>query len=312
MTIRPVAIPSRWVVACLFALIWFTIGLQLLVAAAQGQTLRLGDMRVDWYCLQRGNGAWVINNGADWACTTSSGAVAQVLSPSDYNATCQGFYSNVAAFAVKDRTSAVPALDWSCVVLIPPTPTATPLPIATRLGEFRVEWYCNELGLGVRLINNQSDWACTQANSDQILFILGQNDFNKICQRTYNNPDAYALRDQTKPEAAYNWSCYVNSSVSVTPIPLPTLTPTRAPQVTRLGEFQVEWYCTERGYGVQVINNQSDWACTLPGSNQTAFILTQMDFDQICRRTFNDQAAFALRDQNKPQPAYNWSCYVYR
>ncbi|MBE2193845.1 MAG: hypothetical protein IAE83_06685, partial [Anaerolinea sp.] len=44
----------------------------------------------------------------------------------------------------------------------------------------------------------------------------------------------------------------------------------------RLGEFQVEWYCNSRGYGVRIINNASDWACTLP-NGQIAFILTNRD-----------------------------------
>jgi membrane-bound inhibitor of C-type lysozyme len=295
---------SRWFVFLLIATILLNVSGRVPSVAAQGQQVRLGDMRVDWYCLQRGYSAWIINNGTDWACTASNGVVALLVNQSDFNGICQGFYGNSAAYAARDRNSPFPALDWACYVTIPPTPTFTPTPALQpmRLGGFQVEWYCNERNLGVRIINNQSDWACTQLNSDQIVFVLGQGDFDTICRRTYNRQDAYALRDQQRPEPAYNWSCYVD---------VPVTTPTPAAKAARLGDFQVEWYCAERGFSVRVINNGADWACTQPNSDQVVFVLTQQDFDQICRRTYNNQNAFALRDQQRPQPAYDWSCYTY-
>jgi hypothetical protein len=268
---------------------------------AQGTRVRLGTVRVDWYCLQRGYSAWIIDNGTTWTCTASDGRVALVLRLSDLNNVCRGFYGNPTAYAVRDRRTFYPAQGWSCYSIIR-TPTQPPLQQAVRLGEFQVEWYCNERGLGVRLINNQADWACTYAGSSQIALILGQQDFNRICQRTYGRTGAYAVRDQNKLQPAYNWSCYVNVIVSRPPVA----------RLVRLGEFQVEWYCNERGLGVLLINNQADWACTQPSTGQIVLVLGQQDFDRICRRTYNVQAAFALRDQNKPQPAYNWSCYVYR
>ena len=274
---------------------------------AQGQQMRLGEMRVDVYCLRRGYGAWMINNGADWACTASNGSVVQTLSEADLNTVCREFYGKSDAYAARDQNTGKPALNWSCFVYIPPTPTFTPTPAQTRLGDFRVEWYCNERGFGVRIINNMTDWACTSANSDQTIFVLSQEDFNQICRRTYGNPAAYAVRDQNKPEPAYNWSCYIGA-----PAPTSTPIPTRAMQVTRLGTFQVEWYCTERQLSAKVINNGVDWACTDRSSGQTSFLLTVQDFDQICKRTYNDAGAFALRDMNNPQPAYNWSCYSFR
>ncbi len=298
-------------VLLIMAAISFNLSLNPLPARAQAAQVRLGDLRVDWYCLQRGYSAWITNNGNDWACTASSGAITLMLNLSDFNGICQNFYNNAAAYAVRDRSSSAPALDWSCYATIPPTPTPsfTPTPQATRLGEFQVEWYCNQSGLGVRIINNNTDWACTSPNSDTPVFTLSQNDFNQICRQTYHNDAAYAVRDQNRPQPAYDWSCYVNGASS-TSVPVPTIAP--SPQLTRLGEFQVEWYCAERHFGVRLTNNDADWACTDPASNQVSFVLTQQDYDQICKRTYNDQTAFAVRDQSKPQQAYNWSCYTYR
>jgi serine/threonine protein kinase len=84
------------------------------------------------------------------------------------------------------------------------------------------------------------------------------------------------------------------------------------PDSIRLGEFQVEWYCNDRGYGTTLVNNNRDWACTTSTTNRTvAFVLNVADFDAICRRTYHSRA-FAIRDQRKPIPAHNWSCYEYR
>jgi len=168
--------------------------------------------------------------------------------------------------------------------------------------------YCNQSGLGVQIINN-TDWACTAPSSGTPVFTLTQNDFTQICRQTYHNGAAYAVRDQNKPQPAYDWSCYVNGPAPAS-LPVPTNVP--ATQLTRLGEFQVEWYCNERHLGVQLTNNDADWACTDQSTNRISFVLAQQDYDKICKRTYNDQAAFAVRDQNKPQAAYNWSCYTYR
>lgn len=305
---------ARWFIISLITILSVTTFGYNLPTAAQSQQTRLGDLRVDWFCLQRGYSAWIVNNGQSWGCTAPSGSLVFVLTQLDFNAACQGFFKNPSAYAVRDRTSAVPALDWSCYVLSPPTPTPFPSPVTepSRLGEFQVEWYCNERGLGVRVINNQADWACINSSTNQVSFVLGQNEFNDICRRTYGNPRAYALRDQNKPQPAYNWSCYVDVVVTATRTPFPTPMPTAIPQLTRLGEFQVEWYCNERGWGVKLINNDSDWACTDPKTNATVQVLSKADFDTICKRTYNDPAAVAIKDQRKPQAAYNWSCYTSR
>ena len=92
---------GRWLVFLIAALVGLHLPLAVSPSVAQGQHLRLGDMRVDWFCLQRGYGAWIINNGIDWACTSSSGTVTLVLTQTDFSAICQRYYGNPAAYAVR-------------------------------------------------------------------------------------------------------------------------------------------------------------------------------------------------------------------
>ncbi|MCC7446423.1 MAG: hypothetical protein IT324_03355 [Anaerolineae bacterium] len=182
-----------------------------------------------------------------------------------------------------------------------------PPPGSFRLGEFQVESYCNNRGYGVILTNNQTDWACTNQSTGAVVFILGVSDFDSICQQRYNDSGAFAIRDQRQAVQAYNWSCYAFPG-------------TRAPAIrdvppagsTRLGEFQVESYCNNRGYGVILTNSQTDWACTNPSNGSIAFILNPTDFDAICQQRYNDPGAFAIRDQRQAVQAYNWSCYTRR
>jgi serine/threonine protein kinase len=105
----------------------------------------------------------------------------------------------------------------------------------------------------------------------------------------------------------------VSPIVQPTVAPLPNVPPADrsvVPQNSRrLGEFQVEWYCNERNYGVQLTNNNADWACTQGGS--VVSILQPADFDAICQRTYNNPGAFAVRDMQKDVQAYNWSCYEF-
>jgi hypothetical protein len=81
---------------------------------------------------------------------------------------------------------------------------------------------------------------------------------------------------------------------------------------TLLGDFQVEWYCTDRGYGVILVNGQRDWACTNKSNNKVVFTLKATDFDAICRSWYNDTNAFAIQDMTKSVAAYNWRCYTFR
>jgi hypothetical protein len=194
------------------------------------------------------------------------------------------------------------------VVIVPSGPSRDVVPPnSIRLGEFQVESYCNDQGYGVKLINNENDWACTRQPSGDVAFTLSPTDFDTICRKTYNAPGAYAIRDQHKPTQAYNWSCYVQANVA------PPIDAREVPPVNsiRLGEFQVEQYCTDRGYGVTLTNNNQDWACKNQDGS-TAFILGANDFDAICQRTYNRPDAFAIQDQRKAIRAHNWSCYMYR
>ncbi len=92
-------------------------------------------------------------------------------------------------------------------VSLPPENRSVAPPGSQRLGEFAVEGYCNNQGLGVTLVNDQSDWACTGADGS-IRFVLGPADFDNICRARYNDPAAFAISDQQKAIQAYNWSCY--------------------------------------------------------------------------------------------------------
>jgi serine/threonine protein kinase len=73
------------------------------------------------------------------------------------------------------------------------------------------------------------------------------------------------------------------------------------------GEFQVEYYCENRGYSTS--NDNNNWYCTQGGSRVDT--LTQADFDQICRDTYGRADAFALQDGISSIPAYRWQCYGY-
>ncbi|MDW8300075.1 MAG: hypothetical protein RML95_12150 [Anaerolineae bacterium] len=68
------------------------------------------------------------------------------------------------------------------------------------------------------------------------------------------------------------------------------------------GEFQVEGYCRP---GERVRNTNTDWFC---GDRR----LQVADFDEICRRTYNNRAAFAILDGSSAIPAYRWRCYAFR
>jgi hypothetical protein len=84
------------------------------------------------------------------------------------------------------------------------------------------------------------------------------------------------------------------------------------PGSTLLGDFQVEWYCNDRGYNVTLVNGQRDWACLNKSDNSVAFVLRASDFDAICRSWYNDTSAFAIQDMTKDIAAYNWRCYTFR
>jgi hypothetical protein len=136
------------------------------------------------------------------------------------------------------------------------------------------------------------------------------------------------LADIVLPPTIPPTSTVIVSSPTVTATPVPTRVSTATPAPTRvlqpptdrntvpadslrLGEFAVESYCNSRGDGVVIVNHQADWACTNPSNGMPVMTLGPKDFDAICQGRYNDQTAFAIRDQQKPQKAYDWSCYAY-
>lgn len=72
------------------------------------------------------------------------------------------------------------------------------------------------------------------------------------------------------------------------------------------GEFQVEGYCAilNREYGAA--EDGTDWFCTFQG--QRALTLRKDQFDDICRRTYNNQNAVAIQGTGA-RAAYQWRCY---
>jgi Tol biopolymer transport system component len=71
------------------------------------------------------------------------------------------------------------------------------------------------------------------------------------------------------------------------------------------GEFQVEYYCNRQGYGIT--NDNNNWYCTSGGRRVQT--LGQSDFNRICRETYNNSSAYAVRDGRNRIAAYNWRCY---
>jgi serine/threonine protein kinase len=102
----------------------------------------------------------------------------------------------------------LPTLQPTVGQVMPPDDRTAPPSGSRRLGEFAVEAYCNDQGYAIRLVNNRSDWACTNRRTGSIVLTLGPAEFDQICQSRYNNPAAFAIKDQKKAIQAYNWSCY--------------------------------------------------------------------------------------------------------
>ncbi|MCC7209483.1 MAG: hypothetical protein IT323_19390, partial [Anaerolineae bacterium] len=230
-----------------------------------------------------------------------------VLGQGDFNTICRQTYNRPDAFAVRDGNRPQGAYNWSCYVI--QVPTATPVPPVppgasrVRLGAFQVEWYCNNRGLGVRLANEERDWACLNPNGD-VSFVLGQADYDAICRQTYNNPGAYALRDGVRAQHAYNWSCYV---LNFAPTPAPPFGTVPA----RLGGLDVTAYCAGRGLGASITATNTDWAC-LNADRSINFVLTKNDYDTLCRNQYRNAQAVARIEGTNPVAAYNWACVVYR
>jgi hypothetical protein len=157
-----------------------------------------------------------------------------------------------------------------------PPPVVTPPTGTRRLGEFRVEWYCNQQGYGVRLINNQTDWACTDTNTGNVVSVLDQEDFNAICRDFYSSPNAFAVKDQNRQIEAYNWSCYdYGQGVVTTPTPPPVIVqPTPTPPGGQVGVLTPEQYVEVNVRAGPSTSYESygiiDWRETYPLLGETA------------------------------------------
>ncbi|GAB5491258.1 MAG: hypothetical protein Phog2KO_14730 [Phototrophicaceae bacterium] len=178
-------------------------------------------------------------------------------------------------------------------------------------GEFQVEGYCTLLNSSYGVDEDGVDWFCTF--QDQRALTIQQDQFNEICQRTYNDPNAVAIQVNQGQALAYQWRCYELAS-------LPTATSSAPPQlasngrgmvtgsIMNNGEFEVEGYCRSinASYGVDADNNF--WYCTENGTR--ILTLGVAEFDDICIRTYNNPRAYSEQIQNSDRPAYRWRCFV--
>ncbi len=114
----------------------------------------------------------------------------------------------------------------------PPSDRSNPPTNSRRLGEFAVEWYCDQRGMRPSVINNNNDWACLEKSSSAVVFTLQASDFDTICQSWYKNQQAFAIRDQRKETQAYNWSCYEWTN-QAPPAAAPVQQPTQPPPVAQ-------------------------------------------------------------------------------
>ncbi|MGJ3239172.1 MAG: hypothetical protein ACFE0Q_10745 [Anaerolineae bacterium] len=76
------------------------------------------------------------------------------------------------------------------------------------------------------------------------------------------------------------------------------------------GEFQVEGYCTILNPRYGVAEDGNEWYCTLDG--QRALTLRQVQFNDMCQRTYNNPRAIAIQLDTGQAPAYRWRCYELR
>jgi len=174
-------------------------------------------------------------------------------------------------------------------------------------GEFEVEGYCTLLNSSYGVENDTNNWYCTQ-NGSRVLTLTGR-EFDDICRRTYNDPDAVARQDGGGNIAAYRWRCYDSSFGSQAPgvglldngVGLST------GRIVNNGEFEVEGYCRLINMTFGVDFDRDNWYCTLNG--QRIMTLSEREFSDICRRTYSDLSAFALQNGDADRPAFRWRCY---
>lgn len=179
-------------------------------------------------------------------------------------------------------------------------------------GEFQVEGYCNILNPSYGVAEDGTDWFCTF--NGQRALTLRQQQFNDICQRTYNNNmSAIAIKVNNGQSPAYQWRCYEL-------VILPTATSSAPPQllmngqgmstgaIMNNGQVEVEGYCSaiNVSYGVEV--DENFWYCTENGNR--ILTLGVAEFDDLCIRTYSNPAAYSEQIQNNDRPAYRWRCFA--
>lgn len=72
-------------------------------------------------------------------------------------------------------------------------------------GDMQIEGYCARQGYAIG--RDEANWYCLNAEGVRVV-TLGIPDFDAICQMTYSNPNAFAIRMGTSPTPAFNWKCY--------------------------------------------------------------------------------------------------------
>ncbi len=71
-------------------------------------------------------------------------------------------------------------------------------------GELQVEGYCRNLGYGTN--HDSNNWYCTNNGVNALQLEIA--DFDRICQQTYNNAEAFAIQDGNSYVPSFNWHCY--------------------------------------------------------------------------------------------------------
>lgn len=173
-------------------------------------------------------------------------------------------------------------------------------------GEVQVEYYCNDQGYLIS--RDQYYWYCLRPNGSRVL-TLGQEDFDTICQETYQHPEAFAIWNGSSSVPAFRWRCYGPDAFNMPSSDSTVLSGGRGLTDGDLlppGEFQVEWYCQNRGYNIS--HDDDYWYC-VDANGTIRLTLEQSDFDDICQRTYNRSDAYALQDGSNSVSAFNWRCH---
>jgi hypothetical protein len=177
------------------------------------------------------------------------------------------------------------------------------LQLGRKLGGVDVAAYCSRRNQNAILVNNNTQWACANRDTGQATVTLTQNELTIACREQFGDrPGVVAVQDGTDPTPAYRWSCIENTINTNPPVP-------ENIGQTRLSGVDVQGYCSRRGWGVQLINNGADWACS-NSDGSLAVTFTQTEFDLACREQHGNRTAIvAKKDGTNSTPAFNWTCH---